>query len=75
MSDRITPRTRVWSILASWPSTYEVFRTHGCPDMRRGIFAITARVMPLAWAARIHRVPLEQIIRELNECADREQQN
>jgi hypothetical protein len=42
--------------------------------MRRGVFAITARIMPLAWAARIHQVPLEQLVRELNACADREQQ-
>lgn len=71
MSERITSGMRVWSILTTWPSTYDVFRRHGCPDMRRGIFAITARVMPLSWAARIHRVPLETLVRELNDCADR----
>ena len=71
MADRITPRTRVWSILSNWPSTYDVFRNHGCPDMRRGVFAITARFMPLSWAARIHRVPLEKLVSELNACADR----
>jgi len=71
MTDRITPRTRVWSILSNWPSTYDVFRNHGCPDMRRGVFAITARFMPLSWAARIHRVPLEKLVSELNACADR----
>lgn len=68
----ITTRMRVWSILTGWPSTYEVFRRHGCPDMRRGIFAITARIMPLAWAARIHKVPLQQLVDELNACAVRE---
>jgi len=41
--------------------------------MRRGIFAITARIMPLRWAARIHKIDLEQLLRELNACADREQ--
>lgn len=39
------------------------------------MFAITARIMPLAWAARIHGVPLEQLLRELNACADREQKS
>jgi hypothetical protein len=73
MSESITSRTRVWSILTTWPESYEIFRRHGCPDMRRGLFAITARIMPLAWAARIHRVPLDQLLRELNACADREQ--
>ena len=73
MSDRITPRMRVSSILSRWPTTRDVFRTHGCPDMRRGIFAITARIMPLRWAARMHKIDLEQLLRELNACADREQ--
>jgi hypothetical protein len=41
--------------------------------MRRGIFGITARIIPLRWAARIHRIDLEQLLRELNACADREQ--
>jgi len=39
--------------------------------MRHGIFAITARFMPLAWAARIHRVPLETLVADLNACAGR----
>jgi len=51
-----------------------VFRNNGCPDMRRGVFAITARFMPLSWAARIHRVPLEKLVSELNACADRAEQ-
>jgi hypothetical protein len=38
--------------------------------MRSGIFAITARVMPVGWAARFHRVPLEKLLRELNGCAE-----
>jgi hypothetical protein len=73
MSDQITPRMRVSSILSRWPTTYDVFRNHGCPDMRRGIFAITARIMPLRWAARIHKIDPEQLLRELNACADGEQ--
>ena len=72
MSDSISPRTRVSTVLSRWPSTYDIFRKHGCPDMRHGLFAITARIMPLAWAARIHRVPLDLLLRELNECAVRE---
>ena len=70
MADRITPATRVWSILKKWPDSYQVFRSHGCPDMRKGIFAITARVMPVRWAARFHGVPIETLLRELNACAE-----
>jgi hypothetical protein len=73
VSDRITPGMHVSSILSRWPATFDVFRTHGCPDMRRGIFAITARIMPLRWAARIHKIDLEQLLRELNACANGEQ--
>lgn len=70
MAALITSRMRVWSILSTWPATYEVFQKHGCPDMRRGVFAITARIMPLAWAARIHRVSLDTLVDELNACAE-----
>ena len=70
MADQITPATRVWSILKKWPATCDVFRSHGCPDMRSGIFAITARVMPVGWAARFHRVPIGKLLRELNACAE-----
>jgi hypothetical protein len=38
--------------------------------MRKGIFAITARVMPVGWAARFHGVPIETLLRELNACAE-----
>jgi len=38
--------------------------------MRSGIFAITARIMPVRWAARFHRVPIEELLRELNACAE-----
>ena len=71
--DPITHRMKVWSILTKWPATYDVFRRHGCPDMRRGFFSISARIMPLTWAARFHRVPLEHLLRELNACANGEQ--
>jgi hypothetical protein len=66
MTEKITPEMRVASVLRSWPQTYEVFRQNGCPDMRRGVFALTARLMKLAWAARVHRIPVEKLLRELN---------
>ncbi len=39
--------------------------------MRRGFFAFMARVMPLRWAARVHKIPLDELLRELNERAHR----
>jgi uncharacterized protein DUF1858 len=68
MAERITAEMRVASILKQWPATCEVFLRHGCPDMRSGIFALTARFMPVGWAARIHKVPLEKLLAELNAC-------
>lgn len=75
MTDRINPQMRVSAILTNWPTTYDVFRRHGCPDMRRGVFALTARIMPLTWAARLHRVSLDALLDELNACAARETRN
>ena len=66
----ITSDMRVWEVIQRYPQTFEVFRQHGCPDMRKGIFAITARVMPVGWAARFHGVPIETLLRELNACAE-----
>jgi hypothetical protein len=62
---------RVAQVLRQWPDTYEVFCRFGCPDMRRGFFAFMARVMPLRWAARVHKIPLDELLRELNERAQR----
>ncbi len=62
---------RVAHVLRQWPDTYEVFCRFGCPDMRRGFFAFMARVMRLRWAARVHKIPLDELLRELNERAQR----
>jgi hypothetical protein len=42
--------------------------------MRHGLFAVTARFMPLSWAARIHRAHLGKLLEELNACAERAKQ-
>ena len=70
MTAKITSDMRVAAVLRNWPQTYEVFRQNGCPDMRSGVFALTARVMKLAWAARVHRIPVEKLLRELNAAVD-----
>jgi hypothetical protein len=65
-ADRITSDMCVAAILRRWPETYDVFRRNGCPDMRRGVFALTARVMKLAWAARVHGISMDKLLAELN---------
>ena len=71
MTPQITPEMRVAEVLHRWPDTYDVFRQNGCPDMRTGLFALTARVMRLAWAARVHGISVEKLVRELNAVADK----
>lgn len=62
----ITGDMRVWQVIQRYPETFEVFRRHGCPDMRHGIFALSARVMKVRWAARAHKIPLADLLRDLN---------
>lgn len=62
----ITGDLRVWSVLQKYPETYDVFRGHGCPDMRKGIFAVSARIMKVKWAAKMHKIPAETLLADLN---------
>jgi hypothetical protein len=64
--ERITGDMRVWEVIQRYPETFEVFRRHGCPDMRKGIFALSAHVMKVRWAARAHKIPLDELLRDLN---------
>jgi len=62
----ITSEMRVSKVIEHYPQTFEVFRSHGCPDMRKGIFALSARIMKVKWAAKAHKIPLDDLLRELN---------
>jgi hypothetical protein len=68
--EAITGDMRVWEVIHDYPETYEVFRSHGCPDMRHGIFALSARVMKVRWAARAHHIELDQLLHALNDAVD-----
>ena len=67
----ITGNMRVWEVLQRYPETYEVFRRHGCPDMRKGIFSLSARVMKVRWAARAHKIPADELLRDLNAAIEK----
>ena len=56
----------VWSIYRRYPQTLEVFFSFGCPDIRKGFFPLAMRFMKLKWAARAHKVPVEDMVRALN---------
>ena len=65
-AEAITGDMKVWKVIERYPETFEVFRRHGCPDMRRGIFALSARIMKVKWAARAHKIPIDTLLRDLN---------
>ena len=69
---QITGDLRVADVLRRWPGTYEVFCRFGCPDMRGGFFGFMARIMRLRWAARVHRIPIGELLDELNASAQRQ---
>ncbi len=62
----ITGDMRVWDVIEHFPETYEVFLRHGCPDMKKGIFALSAHIMKINWAAKIHHIPVDRLLEELN---------
>lgn len=68
----ITGEMRVWAVLQKFPQTFEVFRQHGCPDMRKGIFAISARIMKVSWAAKAHKIPEDILLNDLNSAIEKE---
>lgn len=70
----IDPDKKVAELVEQYPQTWKVFRSHGCPDMREGFFSLMARIMSIRNAARIHRIPLEDLIADL-EAATQENLN
>ncbi|MDQ6680781.1 MAG: hypothetical protein M3Y67_07430 [Pseudomonadota bacterium] len=75
MEQRVTPRLTVATVLATYPDTVAVFRQHGCPDLRRGVFSLMCRIMSVRAAARVHRIPLDDLLRDLNAVAMRSGRN
>ena len=64
--ERIKPEMKVAYVVQSRPETADVFTAYGCPDMRRGFFRVMSRIMSVRNAARIHRLPLEKLVADLN---------
>lgn len=65
----VTLGVKVSEVVGRYPATTAVFRRSGCPDMSKGIFRLMCRVMSVRAAARVHRLPLEAVVRELNAAA------
>jgi hypothetical protein len=65
----ITGDTKVAAVIQRCPAAVYVFHARGCPDMRRGFFGLMARLMSVRNAARIHRLELGPLLKDLNEAA------
>lgn len=65
--DTIDRNQKVAHLLEKHPQTYEIFHKYGCPDMRDGFFSYMARIMSIRNAARIHRIPLDKLVEDLEE--------
>lgn len=61
----IDPDRKVADLVEQHPRTWEVFRSYGCPDMREGFFSLMARIMSVRNAARVHRIPLDELLVDL----------
>lgn len=62
----ITSDMKVADVIEERPKTVDVFLDYGCPDMRDGLFSMMARIMSVRSAARIHGLPLESLLEDLN---------
>jgi hypothetical protein len=65
----ITGDMKVADVLRRCPETVDVFLGRGCPDMRRGLFSLMARLMSVRNAARIHKIDLGPLLADLNKVA------
>lgn len=65
--NRIRPDSKVAEVIERYPETVEVFLDYDCPDMRTGFFRIMASIMSVRAAAWVHGIPLEELVKELNE--------
>lgn len=61
----INPDRKVADLVEQHPQTFQVFTSYGCPDMREGFFSLMARIMSIPNAARIHRIPLDKLLNDL----------
>jgi hypothetical protein len=69
LMDHITGDMKVAEVIRRWPRTVDIFLGRGCPDMRRGLFFMMARVMSVRAAARVHRIELAPLLSDLNSTA------
>lgn len=63
----ISESWKVAEIVDRWPQTVDVFHRYNCPDMQKGFFRMMSRLMSVKNAARVHRIPLDRLLADLNQ--------
>lgn len=66
---------KVWDVIQDHPETYGVFLQFGCPDIRQGMFAVSAHFMKLRAAAHAHHFDLDELLKALNKAIARQDNN
>ena len=66
---------KVWDVIQDYPETYGVFRQFGCPDIRKGKFAVSSHFMKLRTAAHAHHIDLDELLKSLNKAVAREKED
>ena len=72
-TQKIDADMRVWDVIQKYPETFSVFQRFGCPDMRKGLYALSAHVMKVRWAAKVHHIDLDLLLSDLNQVVSREE--
>jgi hypothetical protein len=71
----ITKNTRVSAILKEYGDIADVMEIFGIKRVGRySLRALAAKAVTVEWAARIHRVPLEEFLQILNQAIAKKQQ-
>ncbi|MEX0722200.1 MAG: DUF1858 domain-containing protein [Balneolaceae bacterium] len=65
--EHLNINAKVAQVLQDHPETVDVFLKHGCPNMQSGFFSVMARIMSVRNAARIHRIPIDELTTDLEQ--------
>jgi hypothetical protein len=72
--DRITKDTKVSTILQEYGDIADVMELFGVKRVGRySVRRLATKALTVEWAARVHRVPLEEFLEILNAAIERKQ--
>lgn len=65
---------KVRDVIQDHPEAYGIFRQLGCPDIHKGMFAVSSHFMKLRTAAHVHHFDLDELLKSLNKAVGWEQE-